>query len=194
MSAGEGRQGSGPTIDTPPPIADAGLRALYDYWRSLGHRAGGLPAIAQFDALHLPRLLPNIWLIEVEPETHRFRMRLAGENINAIYRRNIGRKYFAEIFEPRDLQAMVSRYRRALIDPAIFCAKGHVYAAAGHYCVGERLGLPMLGRDGGTRVLLGATCYGHRTDDHVALRPAGDEPSFHVVRAANHRAVEIVGL
>lgn len=193
MIAREGGQGSAPETDTPPPIADAALRALYDYWRVLGHQAGGLPAIAQFDAMHLPRLLPNIWLIEVEPESRRFRMRLAGENINAIYRRNIGRKYFTDIFEPRDLPAMIDRYRRALVEPAIFCAKGHVYAAAGHYCIGERLGLPMLGRDGGTRILLGATVYGHRDDDRVALRPAGDEPSFHVVRAANHRAVEIAG-
>lgn len=193
MDAREGGQGNGLEIDTLPPIAEAGLRALYEYWRMLGNQAGGLPAIEQFDAMHLPRLLPNIWLIEVEPESGRFRMRLAGENINAIYRRNIGRHYFADIFEPRDLSIMVERYRRALIEPAVFCAKGHVYAAAGHYCVGERLGLPMLGRDGGTRILLGATLYGHRIDDQVALRPAGNEPSFHGVRAANHRAVEITG-
>ena len=193
MDTREAGQGNGLEIDTLPLVTDQGLRELYDYWRMLGDRAGGLPAIQQFDAMRLPRLLPNIWLIEVEPESRRFRMRLAGENINAIYRRNIARKYFVDIFEPHDLPVMVDRYRRALNQPAIFCAKGHVYAAAGHYCVGERLGLPMLGRDGGTRILLGATMYGHRTDDQVALRPAGNEPSFHVIRAANHRTVEIAG-
>jgi hypothetical protein len=180
-------------IETPPTIADAGLRALYEYWLTLGLQAGGLPALEQFDAMHLPRLLPNIWVIEVDPESGRFRMRLAGESINAIYRRSIGRKFFAEIFEPGDLPTIVSRYRRALTEPAIFCAKGHVYVAAGHYCRGERLGLPMLGRDGDTRILLGATLYGHRVDDQIALRPTGDEPTFHTVRAANHREIEITG-
>jgi hypothetical protein len=180
-------------IETPPPIADAGLRALYDYWLVLGGQSGGLPALQQFDAACVPRLLSNIWVIEVDAESCRFRMRLAGESINAIYRRSISRKFFAEIFEPSDLPTIVSRYRRALTEPAIFAAKGHVYAAAGHYCVGERLGLPMLGRDGGTRILLGATFYGHRIDDRVALGPVGDEPTFHVVCAANHREIEIAG-
>jgi hypothetical protein len=165
-------------IESPPPVVDAGLRALYEYWRVLGAQAAGLPPLAAFDPLRLPRLLPNIWVIE-------------GENINAIYRRNIGRKFFAEVFEPDDMPGIVQRYGRALSEPAVYYATGYIYAAAGQYCVGERLGLPMLGSDGGTRILLGATYYGHRVDDHVALRPAGATAQFHAIRAANHRAVAI---
>jgi len=91
------------------------------------------------------------------------------------------------------MPGIVSRYRRALTEPAIYHASGHVYAAAGHYCTGERLGLPMLGSDSRTRILLGATFYGHRIDGHIALRPAGDMVQFYPIRAANHRAVEVAG-
>lgn len=182
---------SGLDITAPPPVAEERLRALFEYWRGLGQAARGLPTLADFDPLHLPYLLSNMWIVEVEPESHRFRMRLAGESINAIYRRSIGRKLFTEIFEPEDLPGIVARYRRALSEPAIFHATGLVYAAAGHYCTGERLGLPMLGGDGGTRILIGATLYGHRLDDRVALRPTGDTAHFYPVAAANHRAVEI---
>ena len=189
MDSGDGRL----QIETPPPLADAALRALFDYWRELGMAAGGLPALADFDPLRLPSLLPNIWVIEVEPESCRFRLRLAGESINAIYRRSIGRKFFAEVFEPDDLPGIVERYRRALTEPAIFYATGYVYAAAGQYCVGQRLGLPMLGGDGGTRILIGATIYGHRADDRIPLRPTTDSAHFFPIHAANHRAVEIIG-
>lgn len=182
---------TGLRIETPPLLADDGLRALYDYWRELGQRDGGLPKLQSFEPLHLPRLLPNIWIIEVEPESRRFRMRLAGENINAIYRRNIGGKYFADVFDPADLPTIIDRYSRALTEPAIFYATGFVYAAAGRHFAGERLGLPMLGRDGGTNILLGATVYGGRVDEGTVLRPAGDVPQFLPVRAANHVPVEI---
>jgi len=85
-------------IESSPPLADEGLRALYEYWRVLGLQSGGLPPLTAFDPLCLPRVLPNIWVIEAEPESGRLRMRLAGECINAIYRRSIGRKFFAEVF------------------------------------------------------------------------------------------------
>lgn len=179
-------------IETPPPLAEGALRTLFDYWRDLGMAAGGLPALADFDPLRLPHLLPNIWIVEVEPESRRFRMRLAGESINSIYRRNIGRKFFAEVFDASDMPGIIARYRRALTEPAVFYATGYVYAAAGQYCTGHRLGLPMLGSDGGTRILIGATLYGHRADDRVPLRPTGDTARFYPIRAANHRIVEIV--
>lgn len=180
-------------LETQPDLQDLGLRLLYEHWLDLAEAADGLPPVQRFDPLHLPKLLPNMWILEVEAATRRFRMRLTGENINAIYGRSIAGQYFRDVFQPDDAEIIAARYARALSEPAVFHASGSVYAAGGNLTVGERLGLPMLGRDGGTRILLGATLYGHRIDDQVALRPAGNEPSFHGVRAANHRAVEITG-
>ncbi len=180
-------------IETPPKLADIRLRSLYDYWHALGVEAGGLPSLPSFDPLRLPKVLANIWVLEVAPETHRFRMRLAGESINAIYGRNIGGLFFSDLFEPSDLPTVVARYTRALNEPAIFCARGAVYAAAGRYCGGERLGLPMLGRSGLADTLLGATVYGGRVDRNGTVLVTGDVPQFYPVRAANHRPAEIAG-
>ena len=181
-------EGASFEVRSPPPLADARLQSLYKYWHALALEAGGLPSIQAFDPLHLPRILGNIWILEVDPDSQRFRMRLAGENINTIYRRNIGGQFFRDIFDPSDLDIVIARYTRALGEPAIFHATGAVYAAAGRLSVGERLGLPMLGRSGLTDTLIGATIYGERVERDRELLITGDEPKFFTIRAANHRA------
>ena len=176
-----------------PDIQDPGLRLLYEYWLDLATTADALPLVQSFDALHLPKLLPNIWIVEVEPATNRFRMRLTGENINAIYGRSIAGLYFKDVFQPGDVEIIVARYSRALSEPAIFHASGSVYAAGGNLTVGERLGLPMLGREGQTNILLGATVYRRSLDKIAAVRLSDAQPHFHRIHAANHQAPEIAG-
>jgi hypothetical protein len=180
-------------LETQPDLQDPGLRVLYDYWLTLADGAKGLPSVQRFDPLHLPKLLPNVWIIEVEPATRRFRMRLTGENINAIYGRSIAGLYFRDVFQPGDAEIVAARYSRALTEPAVFHASGSVYAAGGNLTVGERLGLPMLGREGRTNTLLGATVYRSPLEKMAAVRLSDAEPHFHRIRAANHSAVEIAG-
>ena len=180
-------------LETQPELQDPGLRLLYDYWLTLADEDTGLPSVQRFDPLYLPKLLPNVWILEVEPATHRFRMRLTGENINAIYGRSIAGLYFKEVFQPGDVEIIVARYTRALTEPSIFHASGMVYAAGGSLTVGERLGLPMLGREGRTNTLLGATVYRSPLDKIAAVRLSDAQPHFHLIRAANHQAVEIAG-
>jgi hypothetical protein len=180
-------------IESPPVLADERLRSLYYYWHELGTETGGIPSIQAFDPLHLPRLLPNIWVLEVVPETRRFRTRLAGEAINAVYGRNVAGYYFADVFAPSEVTLIVERYTRALGEPAIFTAIGEVYGAAGRLAHGERLGLPMLGRSGLTDTMLGATVYGGHLDGTGRAQVSGGVPSFFPFRAANHRKPEIVG-
>jgi hypothetical protein len=184
---------SGFHIEAPPPIADARLQSLYAYWHALGVAAGGLPALQAFDPLHLPKLLPNLWILEVASDTHRFRMRLAGENINAIYRRSISGHYFSDVFQAEEVGLMVRRYTRALGAPEIMHAIGTVYVAAGRLSQGERLALPMLGRGGLTDTMLGATFYDERTIEPGAVHITSNEPTFHAVRAANHKPPQIAG-
>jgi hypothetical protein len=183
---------SGFQIETPPVLADSRLRWVYDYWHALAVAAGGLPSIQAFDPLHLSRLLSNLWILEVAPDTHRFRMRLAGESINAVYRRNIGGHYFSEVFQPSEVALMVTRYSRALTEPAIVRAIGAVYVAAGRLIQGERLALPMLGRTGLTDTMLGATFYDDSPVQPGAVHVLSNEPSFYPVRAANHRPPPVI--
>jgi hypothetical protein len=180
-------------IEVPPLIADAHLRSLYLYWRELAQAAGGLPQIQAFDPLHLPKVLPNIWIVEIEPSTQRFRVRLAGESINAIYGRNIGGQYFRDVYDPSDLDTIVARYSRCLAQPAIFRATGSVYAAAGRLTAGERFALPMLGRGGVTDTLLGATVYGGKVERLDDVLITGDVPEFFAVRAGNHKPPVVAG-
>ena len=188
-----GMEYTGLQIETPPVLADARLRPLYEYWLALGQAAGGLPAIQAFDPLHLPRLLANLWILEVAQDTHRLRMRLAGENINAIYRRNIGGQYFSDVFQLSEIALMVERYTRALSEPAIVRAIGAVYVTAGRLSQGERLALPMLGRSGLTDTMLGATFYDERSIERGDVRVVlSNEPSFYPVRAANHRPPPLI--
>jgi hypothetical protein len=188
-----GMEYSGFHIEAPPPIVDARLQSLYAYWHALGAAAGGLPALQAFDPLHLPKLLPNLWILEVAADTHRFRMRLAGENINAIYRRSIGGQYFSDVFQPEELALVMKRYTHALEAPAIMHAIGTVYAAAGRLAQGERLALPMLGRSGLTDTMLGATFYDERAIVPGASNITSNEPAFYPVRAANHKPSAIDG-
>jgi hypothetical protein len=185
--------GSEPRLESLPPLTHVALRRLFDYWVRLGGQASGLPRLQDFDPLIIPQLLSNIWIVEVEPSSHRFRIRLAGESINEIYGRNIGGKYFADVFEALDANTIVRRYGRCLNEPALFYAKGNVYAAAGRLCFGERLGLPMLGRSGDTDTLIGVTCYGGRVGQDSPLNTTGDLAEYHKIHASNHRCVEIAG-
>jgi len=182
---------SGFQIETPPILADQRLQSLYEYWHALGAAAGGLPSVQAFDPLHLPKLLANLWILEVAPDTHRFRMRLAGENINVIYRRNIGGQYFTDVFQPSELELLIARYTRALNEPSLVCVTGAVYAAAGRLSLGERLALPMLGRSGVTDTMLGATFYDERMVEPGSIQVLNNEPKFYPVRATNHRPPQI---
>jgi len=184
---------SGFEIETSPPIADAHLRSLYQCWRDLAQAADGLPQIQAFDPVHLPKVLQHIWIVEVDAATQRFRVRLAGENINAIYGRNIGGQYFRDVYDASDVDTIVMRYGRCLAQPAIFRATGSVYAAAGRLTAGERLALPMQGRSGVTDTLLGATVYGGKIERQVDVLVTGDAPEFFAVRAANHKPPVIAG-
>lgn len=61
----------------PPEQMHPTVRALYGHWRSI-HPEAGLPGRQHFDPVDVPRLLPNIWLMDVESEPIRFRFRLIG--------------------------------------------------------------------------------------------------------------------
>lgn len=69
---------------TPPsPVPDdchPKVRAILDYWRSI-HPDQGLPGRQHFDPRCIPKLLSNIWLLDVFQSPLRFRFRLLGTRI-----------------------------------------------------------------------------------------------------------------
>ena len=59
-------------------------RQLYDYWidKSAGRR---MPERRDISPAHFPRLLPFVSLVEVAPDTGRYRIRLAGTRLRDVY-------------------------------------------------------------------------------------------------------------
>jgi hypothetical protein len=53
------------------------IRALYEHWCSI-NPAGGLPGRQHFDPMRVPKLLRNVWLLDVAVDPYRFRYRVIG--------------------------------------------------------------------------------------------------------------------
>ncbi len=65
-------------ITRPPAGAKPEIVAIYDYWRSKLPADGMLPGRRDIDPTEIPRLLPNVWLVDVVEDPRRFRVRLIG--------------------------------------------------------------------------------------------------------------------
>src|SRR5262245_34881935 len=74
-----------------------GQRELFDYWRfSAGRRQ--MPARSDLDPLKIPRLLPDIGLIEVKGAIDDARFRLAGTRLHQVYGQEITGKPACDVF------------------------------------------------------------------------------------------------
>ena len=65
-------------IRQPPPGANAKILAIYDYWRRIAPGRGLLPGRRHLHPTDIPKLLPNVWLVDVTGDPQRFRVRLVG--------------------------------------------------------------------------------------------------------------------
>jgi hypothetical protein len=81
-----------------PDDCDSRIRALHDYWRSI-HPAEGLPGRAHFDPLDVPKLLPHLWLVDVEQDPFQFRFRLIGTAVAEAIGEDLTGRYLGEAFE-----------------------------------------------------------------------------------------------
>jgi hypothetical protein len=141
-----------------PHVQDSRLLLLLNHW--LERRGSdAVPLRSAIDPAAIAPALPSIWLCEFLPDEGRFRMRLAGEEINRLYGRNVSRSYFEEIANERFLATVVRRYRRIIEEPAIMHCGGHIYFANDSRVVGERLGLPLRTEDGLISQIIGVSVY-----------------------------------
>lgn len=100
-------------VSVPPATAHAKIRALYDYWLGQAPAPGKLPGRQHLDPIHIPKLLENVWLVDVIGNPARFRFRLIGGAAHRIGSRAIAGDYvdksLAEDSEPmRQLRLVVS--------------------------------------------------------------------------------------
>jgi hypothetical protein len=135
-------------ITDPPAAAHPKIVEMLDYWRGLADRKGALPSRGEIDPTEIPRLLENVWLLDVVGAPPRFRFRLIGE---ALRRLGIGAKrgdFADEVIDAeapplQDLRFVVAEQR-----PVWFRGKATVPHEAEMFEL-ERLFLP-LASDGAT--------------------------------------------
>jgi hypothetical protein len=150
--------------DLLPPGCDRRLRQLHDYWRSIAPGQDELPGRQHFDPLHIPALLPWIWLLDVHRNPLRFRYRVTGTEHRRVSGRDATGRWMDELhpnfttFESfPEFEAVVERreirYRRGR----------PVFALVDDVSETERLMLP-LARDGReVDMLLAITIYHRRS-------------------------------
>ena len=129
--------------------------ALWLKWR--GTRR--MPARTDIDPVALGTALPIVWLCDYEAEPGRFRCRLAGEKIAALYDGPMAGRYVEDILGSDRISEVMSRYKRVVDEPAIGHAAGRIYLHKDRRLVGERILLP-LADDGRTPDgVLGTTSF-----------------------------------
>jgi hypothetical protein len=74
-----------------------GQRELFDYWLSSAGRRR-MPARSDLDPLKIPRLLPDIGLIEIKGAIDDARFRLAGTRLHQVYGQEITGKPARDVF------------------------------------------------------------------------------------------------
>jgi hypothetical protein len=145
-------------LDAFAHVKDERLRRLLQHW--LERRGASVaPKRAAIDPTAIGPILSSVWLCDYEPADQRFRMRLAGEEINRLYGRNVTQCHFEEIIEPTLLPAVLRRYRRVVAEPAVLHCGGHIYLASNRSEVGERLVLPLSDDSGAIMHVIGASVY-----------------------------------
>lgn len=78
-------------------LAIRGQRELFDYWlQSAGARA--MPARADLDPLKVPRLLPNLGLIDLRGGFDQGLFRLAGTRLRDVYGKEITGRRLSDVF------------------------------------------------------------------------------------------------
>ncbi|MBI1775287.1 MAG: PAS domain-containing protein [Proteobacteria bacterium] len=121
-----------------PKIAE-----LYRYWQQI-HPQSGLPGRQHMDPLEIPALLPNLWLLDVEPEPLRFRYRLVGTKLAQFFGYAIRGRYLGEATQPHFTQQHLVHYEGVVKNRTYHYRKGPpAFAVDRPHLRVERILLPL---------------------------------------------------
>jgi hypothetical protein len=84
-------------------------RDFHDYVESIAGR-GRLPSRAAFDPTQIPALLPQLWIVEVERDPIRLRIRLIGTRVTEALQRDRTGQYFDDAFPQARPEEYFDRY------------------------------------------------------------------------------------
>jgi hypothetical protein len=106
--------GRSPDSQAIPDDCHPKIRAIFEYWKSIHPKDGGLPGRRHMDPVDIPQLLPNVWLIDVQHNPYRFRFRLEGTQVVAYAGEDNTGKWFDEClpdFNPRVMIDIVETHQ-----------------------------------------------------------------------------------
>lgn len=150
-------------------------RALLKVWREATPVGAPMPFKSHVDPLALGAagILAHTWLVERDPETGRFRYRVSGDEIDAVFSRSMTGKFVDEEFTPETLGPITDLWSRMLTEGLIFHSAGDLMAPGKIKVPGERLVFPLMDRNGTPRYILGVTDYDYYGS--LIADPAGDK-------------------
>lgn len=117
------------------------LLELRRYWQSR-RRGRPFPARSDIDPLDLTVMLPNIFLVDIEPGP-RFRYRLSGTGVDDIHGQTLTGKTPGDIKTPEVAQIVQEQYEATLRSGAPRCDHLVLHGDDGSYWHYERLILPL---------------------------------------------------
>ena len=125
-----------------------------------------MPLRKKLDPLNFPSALPYVWLVQRdigEPNDKegvtKFRYRLAGEIINMVPEKSYAKKTLAEIFDAELAIYMARKFSRVCDTPAVCHDIGCIYRYTEKSGQGERLMMPLAGKNGTAEFVFGCTVY-----------------------------------
>jgi hypothetical protein len=135
-------------IDPRLRVRDPRLLELHRYWNDIrGDRP--MPRRADIHPEDIRTLLPNVVLIDVQPDPLRLRYRLIGTEITRTMQRDSTGKYYDEIYAPDLLADIYKTFRYLIAHKAPIRTFGTAFYPDKNYYSYETLNLP-LGDDGAT--------------------------------------------
>ena len=137
---------------------NASLRELMAYWRGR-HPDGRLPTRADIDPLHIPKLLPSIFLVDALKGPPHFRYRLMGTRLAETYGIDITGKAVNEAFPPSIIGVVEALYRQVAEKRKPIRTYGKLIWLGKHHIAFESIHLPLAGNDGHVDMLFGGTVF-----------------------------------
>lgn len=118
------------------------LKALMDYWQGIC-RPGGLPSRSDLDPVEIPQLLGNVFLVDVERQPMRFRMRLAGSEIDRVFGRSFTGRFLDDFHTGYFERDALSDYAQVVFCKQPSFTERCVAGAGGQWIHYRRLLLPL---------------------------------------------------
>lgn len=141
-----------------PAALPAPLAEFLRYWQGLAAAAGGVPPRSAVDPLSIPRhLLPDIGLVEAQPDGERLnlRFRLLGTGHRRATGRDYSGKSFDELYTPQQVLAFETEYRLVLTGGQPRFARRSSLKLDREFIKFQRILAPLLDETGRARHVIG---------------------------------------